>query len=354
MRLRPVSSMNATLAIFMVSTLIQPGTDLAYLLEKAELHVHIEGTLEPELMFALASRNDVTLSYPDVASVKAAYNFGNLQDFLNIYYAACNVLRSREDFRDLTIAYLDRVAPDHVRHVELFFDPQTHTARGIPIGTVIEGVSDGLAVGRERHGISSYMIPNFLRHLDADDAMRTLEEALPYRNRILGWGLDSSEVGNPPAKFADVFRAAQGYGFHTVMHAGEEGPPQYVWQALDLGAERVDHGVRSLDDPRLIARLVREQIPLTVCPLSNVRLGVFGRIEDHNLPRLLELGILATIHSDDPAYFGGYIGDNFAAVRAAGLSEAQLVQLAKNSFTASFLPPLEKQRHIAAIDDLTA
>jgi adenine deaminase len=342
---------NATLVIFMASTLIPPGADLAYLLDKAELHVHIEGTLEPELMFALANRNDVALPYPDLASVKAAYSFGNLQDFLDIYYAACNVLRTREDFRDLTLSYLDRVVKDNVRHVELFFDPQTHTGRGIPIGTVIEGISDGLAVGRERHGITSYMIPNFLRHVDADDAMRTLEEALPYRDRIVGWGLDSSEIGNPPAKFADVFRAAQAYGFHTVMHAGEEGPPDYVWQALDLGAERIDHGVRSLEDPRLIARLVGERIPLTVCPLSNVRLRVFDRIEDHNLRRLLELGILATVHSDDPAYFGGYIAANFAAVRAAGLSDRQLVQLARNSFTASFLPPLEKQRHIAAIDD---
>ena len=331
-----------------------PGADFARLLVKAELHVHIEGTLEPELMFALADRNGVALPYPDRASVKAAYDFDCLQDFLDLYYAACGVLRTREDFRDLTVTYLDRVARDNVRHVELFFDPQTHTARGIPIGSVIEGISDGLGVGRERYGISSYLIPNFLRHLDAEDAMRTLEDALPYRDRIVGWGLDSAEVGNPPSRFAEVFRAAQGYGFHTVMHAGEEGPPEYVWQALDLGSERIDHGVRSLEDPRLIARLVRERIALTVCPLSNVRLGVVARIEDHNLPQLLERGVLVTVNSDDPAYFGGYIGANFAAARATGLGDAQLVQLAKNSFTASFLPPPDKQLHIMALDAVAA
>ena len=338
----------------MASTRTLPGADLAYLLDKAELHVHLEGTLEPDLMFAIAERNGSALPYPDLISARTAYNFGSLQDFLDVYYAACEVLRTREDFRDLTVAYLDRVVKDNVRHVELFFDPQTHTAHGIPIGTVIEGISDGLAVGRECYGISSRLIPNLLRHLSAEDAMRTLEDALPYRDRILGWGLDSSEVDNPPSKFAEVFTAAQGYGFHTVIHAGEEGPPEYVWQALDLGAERIDHGVRSLEDARLIARLVGERIPLTVCPLSNVRLRVFDRIEDHNLPRLLARGVLATVNSDDPAYFGGYIGANFAAVRAAGLSDAQLVLLAKNSFTASFLPPAEKQRHIAAIDDVAA
>ena len=338
----------------MASSLMLPGADFSQLLAKAELHVHVEGTLEPELMFALAERNSVALPYSDLASVKAAYDFGNLQDFLDLYYAACKVLRNRQDFRDLTVAYLDRAARDNVRHVELFFDPQTHTSRGIPIGTVIDGICDGLAVGSQRHGITSSLIPNFLRHVSAEDAMRTLEDALPYRDRIVAWGLDSSEIGNPPSKFAEVFRAAQRYGFHTVMHAGEEGPPQYVWQALDLGAERIDHGVRSLEDPRLIARLVRDRIPLTVCPLSNVRLGVFARIEDHNLPRLHELGVLATINSDDPAYFGGYIGANFAAARAVGLSDAQLLQLAKNSFTASFLPPLEKQRQITALDNVAA
>ena len=338
----------------MSSTPVPPAADLAQALSKAELHVHLEGTLEPDLMFALAHRNDVALPYADLASVKAAYEFRNLQDFLDIYYAACTVLQTREDFRDLTAAYLDRAAKDNVRHVELFFDPQTHTARGLPIDTVLEGISDGLAVGRERHGITSYLIPNFLRHLGAADAMRTLEDALPYRDRILGWGLDSAEVGNPPSKFAKVFRAVQDHGFRTVMHAGEEGPPEYVWEALDLGAERIDHGVRSLEDPQLIARLVRERIPLTVCPLSNVRLRVFERIQDHNLPKLLQRGVLATINSDDPAYFGGYIAANFAAARATGLTDVQLVQLAKNSFTASFLPPVEKQRHTAAIDETAA
>ena len=338
----------------MASTLTPRTANLAHFLPKAELHVHLEGTLEPELMFGLAKRNGVALPYPDLMSAKTAYNFDRLQDFLDVYYAACQVLRTSSDFRDLTVAYLERAANDNVRHVELFFDPQTHTARGVPLATVIDGITDGLAVGRERHGITSYLIPNFLRHLSAEDAMRTLEDALPYRDRIVGWGLDSSELGNPPSKFVDVFRAAQAYGFHTVMHAGEEGPPEYVWQALELGAERIDHGVRSLEDPRLIARLVDEKIPLTVCPLSNVRLCVFDRIEHHNLHQLLKRGILATVNSDDPAYFGGYISANYAAARAAGLSDAQLILLAKNSFTASFLPPPEKRHHITATDEVAA
>ena len=340
--------------MMMSSTPVPPVAELGQALSKAELHVHIEGTLEPELMFALAQRNHVALPYADVASVKAAYEFRGLQDFLDVYYAVCNVLQTREDFRDLTLAYLDRVSRDSVRHVELFVDPQTHTARGVSIGTVFEGIGDALAIGRETHGITSCLIPNFLRHLGAGEAMRTLEDALPYRDRIVGWGLDSSELGNPPSKFAEVFRAVHDHGFHIVMHAGEEGPPEYVWEALELGAERIDHGVRSLEDPQLIARLVGEQIPLTVCPLSNVRLRVFERIEDHNLPRLLDRGVLATINSDDPAYFGGYIAANFAAARASGLTDRQLVQIARNSFTASFLPAHEQQRHLAAIDETAA
>ena len=227
------------------------STDIARLVDKAELHVHLEGTLEPEQMFEFAERNGVRLPYRDLASVKAAYRFGSLQDFLDLYYAACNVLQTREDFRDLTLAYLDRAARDNVRHVELFFDPQTHTARGLALGTVIEGICDGLTIGRERTGISAYLIPNFVRHLSPEDAMKTLEESMPYRDRLIGWGLDSSELGNPPAKFAEVFRAVRAHGFHVVMHAGEEGPAEYIVQALELGAERIDHGVRAVEDPQL-------------------------------------------------------------------------------------------------------
>jgi adenine deaminase len=331
---------------------VRSSTDVARLVDKAELHIHLEGTLEPEQMFLFAERNGVRLPYPDLASVKAAYQFGNLQDFLDLYYAACNVLQTREDFRDLTLAYLERARRDNVRHVELFFDPQTHTARGVAMGTVVEGICDGITIGRERTGISVYLLPNFVRHLSADHAMKTLRESMPYRDRLLGWGLDSSEVGNPPEKFADVFRVVRDEGYHVVMHAGEEGPAEYIVQALELGAERIDHGVRAVEDPQLIGRLAQEQIPLTVCPLSNVKLRVFDRIEDHTLPQLLANGVLVTINSDDPAYFDGYIADNFAAVRAAGIRDGQLIQIAKNSFTASFLPPEEKQRHIAAIEAL--
>ena len=330
------------------------STDIARLVDKAELHVHLEGTLEPEQMFEFAERNGVRLPYRDLASVKSAYRFGSLQDFLDLYYAACNVLQTREDFRDLTLAYLDRAAGDNVRHVELFFDPQTHTARGLALGTVIEGICDGLTIGRERTGISAYLIPNFVRHLSPEAAMKTLEESMPYRDRLIGWGLDSSELGNPPAKFAELFRAVHANGFHVVMHAGEEGPAEYIVQALELGAERIDHGVRAVEDPQLLLRLAQEQVPLTVCPLSNVRLRVFDRMENHDLPELLEAGVLATVNSDDPAYFDGYIAANFAAVRAAGIRDGQLVQLAKNSFTASFLPPQEKQRHIEAIEALAS
>jgi adenosine deaminase len=340
--------------VLVVAGAISSSTGVAGLVDKAELHVHLEGTLEPEQMFAFAERNGVRLPYRNLASVKAAYRFGSLQDFLDLYYAGCNVLQTREDFRDLTLAYLVRAARDNVRHVELFFDPQTHTARGVALGTVIEGICDALTIGRERTGISAYLIPNFVRHLSADDAMKTLQESMPYRERLIGWGLDSSELGNPPAKFAEVFRAVRAHGFHVVMHAGEEGPAAYIVQALELGAERIDHGVRAVEDPQLVRRLAAEQIPLTVCPLSNVRLRVFDRMEDHDLPELLGAGVLATVNSDDPAYFDGYIAANFAAVRAAGIRDDQLVQLAKNSFTASFLPPQEKQRHIAAIEALAS
>jgi adenosine deaminase len=326
--------------------------ELLCAMPKAELHIHIEGSLEPELIFELARKNGVALAYPDVESLRAAYAFTDLQSFLDIYYAGASVLLHESDFEAMAMAYLRRAAADNVVRAELFFDPQTHTARGVAIGTVIEGICDGITIGRERTGISVYLLPNFVRHLSADDAMKTLEESIPYRDRLLGWGLDSSEVGNPPEKFADVFRVVRDDGFHVVMHAGEEGPAEYIVQALELGAERIDHGVRAVEDPKLVRRLAEEQIPLTVCPQSNVKLRVFDRIEDHTLPQLLANGVLVTINSDDPAYFDGYIADNFAAVRAAGIRDDQLIQIAKNSFTASFLPPEEKQRHIAAIEAL--
>ncbi|HUO71440.1 MAG TPA: adenosine deaminase [Solirubrobacteraceae bacterium] len=320
-------------------------------LPKAELHLHIEGTLEPESMFELARRNGVRLPYPDVESVRRAYVFGDLQSFLDIYYAACAVLVQERDFYELTLAYLRRALLDGVRHAEIFFDPQTHTARGIDFATVVTGISRALADGREL-GISSRLIMCFLRDLPAVEAMAALEQALPHRELITGVGLDSAELGNPPAKFEQVFARAVEHGFHVVAHAGEEGPPDYIRQALDvLGAERIDHGVRCLEDPQLVERLATEQIPLTVCPLSNVKLRVVDRLEHHPLAQMLDSGLCVTVNSDDPAYFGGYVGENFAAVRRAlALGDAELVRLARNSFTASFLDEAAKARHLAEID----
>jgi adenosine deaminase len=325
-------------------------------LPKAELHLHIEGTLEPELMFELARRNGVALAYPTVASLKAAYDFADLQSFLDLYYAGAGVLLTERDFFDMTWAYLERARADNVRHAEIFFDPQTHTARGVPFGVALEGIHAALAEGARKLGISSLLIMCFLRHLSEDDAFATLAQALPYRDRIAGVGLDSSERGHPPAKFARVFARCRNLGWRVVAHAGEEGPPEYITEALDvLKAERIDHGVRCLEDPAVVARLAAEGIPLTVCPLSNVKLRVFPSLERHNLRELLAAGLRVTINSDDPAYFGGYVNENYRATqRALGLSAGDVRRLAKESFLASFLPEAEKLRHCRAVDESPA
>jgi len=322
-------------------------------LPKAELHLHIEGSLEPELMFALAKRNRVELPYASVESLKAAYDFADLQSFLDLYYAGASVLLTEQDFFDMTWAYLERAKADNVRHAEIFFDPQTHTVRGVPFGTVIEGIHAALSEGARKLGISAFLIMCFLRHLSEEDAFATLEQALPYRDKIVGVGLDSSERGHPPSKFARVFARCRQLGWRVVAHAGEEGPPAYITEALDLlKAERIDHGVRCLEDPAVVARLAAEQIPLTVCPLSNVKLRVFPSLEQHNLRQLMAAGLRVTVNSDDPAYFGGYVNENYRAVqRALGLSRAELRRLAKNSFLASFLPEAEKQRHCRSVDE---
>lgn len=313
-------------------------------LPKAELHLHVEGTLEPELSFALASRNGVTLPYSSVEALRAAYDFRDLQSFLDLYYAGASVLRTARDFHDLAWAYLQRAAADGVVRAEIFFDPQTHTARGIPLATVLEGLAGACEQARGL-GVSAALILCFLRHLSEAEAFATLEEALPHRDRILGIGLDSSERDHPPEKFARVFARCRALGFRLVAHAGEEGPAAYVQSALDaLAVERIDHGVRCLEDPALVARLARERVPLTVCPLSNVRLRVFGRLGDHVLPRLLEAGVVATVNSDDPAYFGGYLHHNLVqSAEALGLGAADGVRLARNSLEAAFLEASERR-----------
>ncbi len=325
-------------------------------LPKAELHLHIEGTLEPELAFALAQRNQVELPYEDEDALRRAYVFEDLQSFLDIYYAACSVLITERDFYDLTWAYLLRAAGQGVRHAEIFFDPQTHTDRGVAFGTVIEGITRALEDGERNLRVTSRLIMCFLRHLSAEAAMATLEAALPYHDSIVAVGLDSGEAGNPPEKFRDVFDRARSEGFLAVAHAGEEGPPEYIWQALDvLGVRRIDHGVRCTEDGRLVERLVAEQTPLTVCPFSNVKLRVFPDLQQHNFGGLLDRGLLVTINSDDPAYFGGYIADNYIGTAAAlGLTADQMVQVARNSFVASFLPETEQQQHLDAIDALVS
>lgn len=321
-------------------------------LPKAELHLHIEGSLEPEMMFALARRNRVAIPFASVEEVRTAYSFTRLQDFLDIYYAGADVLRTEEDFRDLAAAYFDRAAADAVRHAEIFFDPQTHMARGIPFATVAEGLLAAMREAGDRHGVSSQLILCFLRHLDEDAAFATLAEAEPWLDRIAGVGLDSSELGHPPSKFARVFARAGEMGLKCVAHAGEEGPPAYVHEALDLlGIDRLDHGNRSLEDDALVARLAAARMTLTVCPLSNLKLCVVDDMARHPIGRMLDLGLAATVNSDDPAYFGGYVNDNFRAIAAAGLVDrAQMTMLARNSFAGSFLPPAEIARHIAAID----
>ena len=321
---------------------------------KAELHLHIEGTLEPEMMLALAERNGVELAYDDVDQVRRAYEFDDLQSFLDIYYAGAAVLQNEDDFRDLTAAYLERAAADNVRHVEIFFDPQTHTARGVEFRAVIEGIHRALTDGLTRLGVSYKLILCFLRDLDEASALATLESAMPFLDKIDGVGLDSAELGHPPSKFQRVFARARNAGLRAVAHAGEEGPPEYITEALDLLAvERIDHGVRCVEDPALVARLAAEQVPLTVCPLSNVKLKVFDTLEQHNLKRLLQLGLCATINSDDPAYFGGYIGKNFVDTqKALDLTREEIHALARNSFTASFLSDAEKARHLAELDEV--
>ena len=323
---------------------------------KAELHLHIEGTLEAQLMFEIGERNGVDIPFKSVDEVRRAYEFTDLQSFLDIYYQGANVLREERDFYDMTRAYIERVHAEKVRHVEMFFDPQTHTDRGIPFETVVTGIHGALHDADHEFGISSRLIMCFLRHLSAAAAMDTLELALPHKELIVAVGLDSSEVGHPPDKFVDVFSRARTEGFLTVAHAGEEGPPDYIWQALDvLKASRIDHGVRCVEDERLVARLKDEQIPLTVCPLSNVKLRVFDTIRDHNLKRLLDLGLCVTVNSDDPAYFGGYITDNFlAAQRALDLGEEDIVRLVRNSFNATFLDAERRQALLAEVDEYVA
>lgn len=321
-------------------------------LPKAELHLHIEGTLEPELMLDLAHRNGVSLPYQSIEDVRRAYAFTNLQSFLDIYYRGASVLLYEQDFYDMTWAYLKRAQADGVRHVELFFDPQTHTDRGIPLATVITGIDRALRDGREQLGLSAGLILCFLRHLSATAAMETLEQALPFKDKLIAVGLDSSEVGHPPEKFAAVFDRARREGLLTVAHAGEEGPPEYIWGALDmLKVSRIDHGVRCIEDPRLVQRLRADHVPLTVCPLSNVKLCVFDRLEAHNLKHLLDLGLCATVNSDDPAYFGGYITDNLIAVQQAlNLHRESILQLARNAFEAAFLSPEQKQTYLGELE----
>ncbi|GAB3459523.1 adenosine deaminase [Massilia terrae] len=328
--------------------LTDPLRNIVVGMPKAELHIHIEGSLEPELIFALAQRNGVSLAYSSVEALRAAYAFTDLQSFLDIYYAGASVLLTEQDFYDMTAAYLARVHADNVRHAEIFFDPQTHTARGVPIETVITGIWRACQEGP----ISSRLIMCFLRHLSEEEAIATLEDAAPYRDKFIGVGLDSSEVGHPPEKFARVFDRARELGLHLVAHAGEEGPPSYIRNALDvLNVERIDHGVRCLEDQLLVDRLVSEQVPLTVCPLSNIKLRVFDVMGKHNLRALLDAGLVATVNSDDPAYFGGYVNANYlAAFEALDLGVADAKTLARNSFTASFLDPEDKRKYLAEVD----
>jgi adenosine deaminase len=325
-------------------------------LPKAELHIHIEGSLEPELMFELARRNGVELPFEDVEAIRAAYDFSCLQDFLDLYYQGMSVLLTEQDFHDLTWAYLLRCRDDHVVHTEIFFDPQGHTGRGVAFGTVFEGIWSALERGRAELGITSRVIMCFLRHLDEASAFETLQQAMPYLDRIEGVGLDSSELGHPPDKFSRVFGKARTLGLKCVAHAGEEGPPEYVWQALDhLNVDRVDHGNRALEDPALVERLGQENTPLTVCPLSNLRLAVVADLSEHPIRRMLASGIKATVNSDDPAYFGGYVNDNFnALVDAAGLQVEEILTLVRNSIEASFMDHESKRAHLENVEKCRA
>ena len=327
--------------------------ELIKALPKAELHVHIEGTFEPELMFAIAQRNAIEIPYTSVEEVRQAYNFHNLQSFLDIYYAGANVLIHEQDFYDLAMAYFEKCAEDHVVHTEMFFDPQTHTDRGIAFDVVIQGLTRACRDAEQKWGITSHLIMCFLRHLSEEAAFETLEQALAYKNQIIAVGLDSSEMRHPPSKFERVFAKARDEGFLVVAHAGEEGPAEYVWEALDLlKVNRVDHGVRSEEDPQLLQRLIQEKMPLTVCPLSNLKLCVVDDMQQHNIRRLLQQGVHVTVNSDDPSYFGGYMNDNFIAIAdALDLTEQELKQLAINSFEASFISDQIKQKWIQQIQN---
>lgn len=322
---------------------------------KAELHLHIEGTFEPELMFEIARRNNLRLKYNSIEDLKLAYNFNNLQEFLDIYYSGADVLLEEQDFYDLTWAYLQKIHSQNVLHTEIFFDPQTHSSRGVPFSKVITGIHRALNDGQTKLGISSKLILSILRHLSEDSAFQTIDNALEYKSWITAIGLDSSEKGHPPSKFRRVFEKVLNEGFLTVAHAGEEGPPEYVWEALNLlRVSRIDHGNRSLEDPKLVAELAMRKIPLTVCPLSNLKLKVVKDMTKHPLTEMLNKGLLATVNSDDPAYFGGYVNENYLAVaKALNLSEEQIVQLAKNSFAASFLDETEKQRMIEQVESFS-
>ena len=331
----------------------KPSYDWLNKLPKIELHLHLEGTLEPELMFELAQRNGISLSYKSVEEVKAAYQFNNLQDFLDIFYQGAQVLKFEEDFYDLTWAYLNKCHDQNVIHIEPFFDPQTHTSRGIPFATMISGISRALDDGEKEFGISYRLIMCFLRHLSEDEAIETLELAKPFLANIHGVGLDSSELNNPPEKFGDVFSQAQNMGLKLVAHAGEEGPAGYIWSALDnLNVERIDHGIRALDDSVLVARLIEIKIPLTVCPLSNVKLRVFDNMSEHTILTMLNLGLCVCVNSDDPSYFGGYITENFnALVAPLSLSKEQAIQLVENSISASFAEDDRKFEMIKLLND---
>ena len=325
-------------------------------LPKCELHIHIEGSLEPELMFALARRNGIRLPYPSVEALRQAYQFRNLQDFLDIYYQGMSVLITEQDFYDLAFAYLERARADNVRHVEMFFDPQGHTSRGIAFATVVGGLHRAIIDAGRELGVRASLIMCFLRHLDEADAERTLDSALAFKDRIVGVGLDSSEAGNPPSKFKHVFGRAREAGFFLSAHAGEEGPPSYVWEALDvLGVARIDHGIRSMEDQALVGRLAREGVPLTVCPLSNLRLRVVDDLAHHPLRRMLDKGLVATVNSDDPAYFGGYVNQNYHAVSdALRLGRDEIAQIVRNGVRASLMTLPEKDKALAEIDRVLA
>jgi adenosine deaminase len=328
------------------------AAELAAAIPKAELHIHIEGSLEPELIFALAERNALALPYASVEDLRAAYAFTDLQSFLDIYYAGASVLLHEADFHDMAWAYFLRAKADNVVHSEVFFDPQTHTARGVPMATVIQGLASACERARGELGMSAELILCFLRHLSEEDAFATLEAALPYRAHFIGVGLDSSEVGHPPSKFSRVFARCRELDLHVVAHAGEEGPPAYIWEALnDLKTERIDHGVRSLEDPQLVAELARRRVPLTVCPLSNLKLCVVNDLTDHPMKRLLDAGLCATVNSDDPAYFGGYMNANFVqTVQALQLSHEDVVTLARNSIEASFVNETRREEMTSMLD----